>query len=516
MNNDGLHSRDWVDFAGYVRHVTARRCLKRAVVSVLLMGLLVVGGCCTRSSPGPHDPLDTFTAHLDQRVPRLMDRYDVPGASLALVRDRDLVWSGAYGYADLERGRKMTTDAVFRAESISKSVTAWGVMRWVEEGRIDLDDPVQPYLGDGALADYVGDAVTVRHLLSQNAGMPLGPIGAGVEYAPQSERPSLRAYLTAEVRPVRDPGTGFLYSNVGFNLLELLVEEVTGRDFAAYMADAVLDPLGMHRSSFAWDETMRPLMPVGYEQQGTPVPPYVYSVRASGGLFATVDDIARFVSAEMMDSADRNASVLTPDSLRALHTPEVPTSGIYRFVADAYGLGHFIEMLPDGQQAVWHGGQGHGWMAHFLAVPASGDGIVILTNSERSWPLMAHLLSDWARWRGFGSVKMGRIVAATRAVWALISLVVLVSLWQGARLVQGLRSGTRRFAPLAGHSRWVRLLQAVLGLGVMGALAWSVAQPYLMMSSIFPGAVGWAGAALLAWAVVMVLSAAYPRSSEEI
>jgi CubicO group peptidase (beta-lactamase class C family) len=232
MNNDGLHSRNRVDSAGCVRNVTARQCLRRAVVSVLLVGLLVVGGGCTRSSPGPHDPLDTFTAHLDRRVPRLMDRYDVPGASLALVRDGDLVWSGAYGYADLARGRKMTTDAVFRAESISKSVTAWGVMRWVEEGRIDLDDPVQPYLADGALADNVGDAVAVRHLLSQNAGMPLGPIGAGVEYAPQSERTSLRAYLMAEVRPVRDPGTGFLYSNVGFNLLELLVEEVTGRDGA--------------------------------------------------------------------------------------------------------------------------------------------------------------------------------------------------------------------------------------------------------------------------------------------
>jgi hypothetical protein len=101
-------------------------------------------------------------------------------------------------------------------------------------------------------------------------------------------------------------------------------------------------------------------------------------------------------------------------------------------------------------------------------------------------------------------------------VWALIGLVVLASLWQGARLLLGLRSGARRFAPFAGDFRGVRLLQAVLGLGVMGALAWSVAQPYLMVSSIFPGAVGWAGAALLAWAVVMVLSAACPRCSEEI
>jgi CubicO group peptidase (beta-lactamase class C family) len=478
------------------------------------VGLLVIVAGCSRSSPGPYDPLDAFTAHLDRRVPRLMERYDVPGASVALVRDGEPVWFDAYGYADLEGDRKMTLDAVYRAESISKSVTAWGVMALVERGQIDLDAPVQSYLGEGVVPDAIGQAITVRQLLSQNAGMPLGPIGAEVEYAPQGERPSLRAYLAEEVRPVREPGSGFLYSNVGFNLLELLIEEVTGRDFAAYMADAVLDPLGMHRSTFAWNETLRSVMPMGYEQQGTAVPPYVYSVRASGGLLAPVQDIARFVSAEMTGADDAAHPLLDRDSIRELHAPEVAVTGIYGVVADAYGLGHFIENLPDGRTAVWHGGQGHGWMAHFVAVPASGDGIVILTNSERSWPFIAHVLRDWAGWRGLGSVKMGRIVDATRGLWGLIGLVALACLWQGSRLLQGLRSGARRFAPLSSESRTARGLQAALGVGVIAALAWSIAQPYLMVSSIFPSAVGWAGAALLAWAVAMVLSAACPPRVE--
>jgi len=497
-------SNDLMAHTGRVRELAAQRKFRRAMMSTLLIMVLLIGTSCTQRSP------DIFTEYLDGRIPRLMNQYGIPGASVALVRDGDLAWSKAYGYADLEHERKMTADAVCRAESISKSVTAWGVMRLVEQGRIDLDAPVQQYLGDLELADDAGQEVTIRRLLSQSAGMPLGPIGVEVEYEPQSDMPSLRDYLAKETRLVREPGSGFLYSNVGFNMLELVIEEVTGRDFPAYMADEVLAPLGMHRSSFAWNETLRPLIPMGYEQQGTPVPPYVYPVYASGGLLASVEDIARFVSAEMTGSYYGNA-VLEQEGIRKLHAPEVDVSDIYGVVADSYGLGHFIENLPGGRQAVWHGGQGHGWMTHFHAVPESGDGIVILTNSERSWPFIAHVLSDWARWSGFESVKMGRIIYATIALRMLVGVVALVSLWQVYRLSRGLRSGNRRWAPLSTVSRNVRLLQAAMGIGVIAALAWSATQPYLMVVSIFPSTVGWAGGTFLVWAVIMVLSALFPR-----
>ncbi|MBS3785085.1 MAG: beta-lactamase family protein [Anaerolineae bacterium] len=496
-------SNDLMAHTDGVRELAAQRKFRRAMMSTLLILVLLIGTSCTQRSP------DTFTEYLDGRIPRLMNQYDIPGASVAVVRDGDLVWSEAYGYADLEHERKMRVDAVYRAESISKSVTAWGVMRLVEQGRIDLDTPVQQYLDDWQLPDDTRQEVTIRRLLSQSAGMPLGPIGVAVEYAPQSAMPSLRDYLAQEARLVREPGSGFLYSNVGFNLLELLIEEVTGRDFAAYMADEVLTPLGMHSSSFAWKETLRPLIPMGYEQQGTPVPPYVYPASASGGLLASVEDIARFVSAEMRRPYDEDHAVLEHDSIRELHTPEVDVSDISGVVADSYGLGHFVENLPGGRRAVWHGGQGHGWMTHFLAVPESGDGVVILTNSERSWPFMAHVLTDWARWSGFGSVKMGRIIYATIGLRTLIGMGALFSLWQVYCLLRGLRSGNRGWAPLSRDSRNARLLQAALGIGVITALAWSAAQPYLMVVSVFPSTVGWAGGTFLVWAVTMILSALF-------
>jgi len=489
-----------------------------AVPFLVVMVLAWVASGCKTPAVDPGAPHRAFTAHLDERVPRLMNRYDVPGATLALVRRGEVVWTGAYGYADRERKRPMTVDAVFRGESISKPVTAWGVMRLVEQGRIDLDAPAEQYLGGFEFPETAYDErkITVRRLLSNSAGLPLGPIGAGAEYAPEGDMPSLRDYLAREMRLTRKPGMEFEYSNVGFNTLELLVEEVAGRDFAAYMADEVLRPLGMRRSRFGWSERVRAAMPLGYEMGGDPVSPYVYPVKASGGLLAPVEDIARFAAAEMaeayahapLDTTDR--AVLNPESVRQLHTPQVKIGGLFGVVADAYGFGHFIETLPSGQRAVWHGGQGHGWMTHFHAVPATGDGIVILTNSERSWPLMAQVLRGWAHWSGVGSVQFGRIVYATIVLWGLIGVVALSSLGQAIRLVRGGRRGRRRWAPLARTAPLRRSLQAAGALGVIAALVWSAAQPYLFVTSIFPVAAPWAGIMLLIGAVVMILSAAFP------
>jgi len=499
--------------AGQLRERAARGWKTRAVMSALFVLVLFLGAGCTRRSLETELSVAAFSEHLDEQIPCLMDRFGVPGVSMALVLDGELAWSGAYGYADLEQGRKMTVDAICRAESITKSVTAWGVMRLVERGLIDLDVPVQEYLGGWQLPETEFDEreVTARRLLSASAGMPLGTIGESAEYAPQSDMPSLRDYLTEEARLIREPGSGFLYSNPGFNLLELLIEEVTGRDFSEYMAEEVLIPLGMANASFAWEERFRSAVPTGYELDGTPVPPYVYPVKASGGLLADAEGIARFVVAGMTGPYFSDHSVLEQESIRGIHTPQVDIFGMFGVVADSYGFGHFIETLPGGSQAVWHGGQGHGWMTHFHSVPESGDGIVILTNSGRSWPFIAEVLTGWSRWRGFGSVGFGRITSATIALRVFTGIVLLASLWLVYRLARGLASGNRRWAPLSRRARAARVLQAAAGIGGSAVLAWSTAQPYLFVTSIFPADAGRGGLSLLVLAVLLILSALFPR-----
>jgi CubicO group peptidase (beta-lactamase class C family) len=487
----------------------------RLLIILCLVWMVFAAAGCARMPVEAGAPFDDFTAYLDREIPALLSKYRVPGLSLALIQDGELAWSGAYGYADLEGQREMTVDAVCRAESISKSVTAWGVMKLVEGGQIELDAPVERYLAEWQLPDTEFDDgdLTVRLLLSNQAGLPPGTIGE--EYAPGVDRPSLPENLTQEARLVQEPGMGFIYSNPGFNLLELMVEDVTGQDFSSYMENEVLRPLGMEGTSYSWRDEYQGRLPAGYEMDGTPVPAYVYPASASGGLFADVEDLARFVSAEMAGEYAPEQSVLNSQSIRTLQEPQVKIPGLFSFVAEAYGFGHFIETLPDGRKAVWHGGQGHGWMTHFHAIPSSGDGIVILTNSQRSWPLIAEVLSDWAHWNGFGPLKFSIITAATRIVQGIIVLIFTASVLEAIWLAGGVRSGRRKFAPFARRSLPGRSAQALIGAAVIGILVWSWLQPYLFLSSILPGSIRWLFGSLAGLAGLNILAACFPRDGEK-
>lgn len=483
-----------------------------------LLGLsviLLISGGCSNQSIDQGAPVDTFTRQLDVQILSSMDGYNIPGTTIALVKNGEVVWSNTYGYADIEQQKKMNSDAVCRTESISKSVTAWGVMKLVERGLINLDDPVQQYLLNWSLpeSEYNLNEVTIRRLLSNSAGIPLGSLGE--EYPPDSEKPSLRQYLSKEVQLTYEPGSNFEYSNPGFNLLELVIEEVTGRDFSEYMENEILRPLEMHNSSFDWDEKWSSRVPMGYDLQGNSVPPYVYPYKASGGLFSTVEDIARFAIAGMAPGNKLQPKVLNGESIQDIQTPQIKTSGIFSFVADDYGFGHFIETLPDGKKAVWHGGQGHGWMTHFHVIPETGDGIVIFTNSQRSWPFIANVLNDWSRWTGFGPVKFGRITKVVTGLRIIIVLILLVALWQAGQVIYGITRGYRKLTITTTQTPIIRFTELAAGVAILVILIWSVSQDYLFITSVFPIGAIWLGWVLLFLSLTLMCSALLPVVSND-
>lgn len=439
-----------------------------------------------------------------------MDDYSIPGASVLVIKGGIPLWSQAYGYADNKRNRKLTVDAIFRVESISKPVTAWGVMKLAERGLINLDKPVQKYFRNWSLpeSEYSLNGVTIRRLLSNSAGMPLGTIGE--EYSPRSEKPSLQQYLSKEVHLIYEPGSSFNYSNPGFNLLELLIEEVTSRDFNTYMESEVLMPLGMKNSSYDWKEDWSSRVPMGYDLQGSPVSPYVYPYKASGGLLADIKDIARFAMAEIAMGVNSEETVLSKQSIQQILAPQIETSGIFDLVADAYGFGHFIERLPDDKMAFWHGGQGHGWMTHFHGVPETGDGIIILTNSQRSWPLMGHILKDWSSWRGFGPVKFGRITLAVPILAVITGLIFLAALWLGARIINEVVIDRRNLKLKVIIYEKRRIAEFLLWILITSGLVWAATRDYLFLTSIFPISSFWLGWGLLLFSVVLLASVILP------
>ncbi|WP_158278654.1 serine hydrolase domain-containing protein [Rhodohalobacter mucosus] len=447
---------------------------------------------------------------MNQRIPVWMENYQVPGAAIALIQNGKVAWSEAYGLADKDDQIRMKAETIFRVESISKSVTARGVMKLVETGKIKLEDPVYKHLVSWEFPETEFDLkkVTIRHLLSHTSGLALGTLG--LEYDPNEKKPSLRESLTREVKFIREPGTSFNYSNVGFNLLELLIEDVSGRSFADFMKDEVLSPLGMQHADFIWREDFPTRVPDGHKTGGESVPVYVYAEKGAGGLFANVKDIAAFVSSGMVDSMYSDDPVLSQKSLLELYMPVTEIDNVYSFVSDYYGLGHFIEILPNGKKAVFGGGQGNGWMSHFHIVPESGDGIVILTNSSRSWPLISSILSDWAQWAGVGSIGMGIIVKAMSGFWLLILLIFAGSVFHLGRVFRDCSRGNRKVKRQLKDYSVNQFVQLSLFVLLSAAIILSLTKEYLFITSVFPGAASWFLVALIILASVLLISGLTP------
>ena len=284
-----------------------------------------------------------------------------------------------------------------------------------------------------------------------------------------------------------------------------MIETVTGERFADYMQREILLPLRMTHSGFGWTVDADAAMATGYDLDGNSVAPYVYPALASGGLLATVDDIARFVAA-----GANGQDVLSSASLRQIHEPSTSIPGAFGLVADAYGFGHFIDRPADGAAIIWSGGQGHGWMSDFHFVQESGDGIVILTNSQRSWPLFADLLIAWSDWTGVPRPGMTRIATANNLAWGVIAVIALTAAIQSLRLVSGLITGSREFSPLSSRGRLVRGTQALVGLALFMCLVWATRQDYLFISSVLPVATNWLGLVLAGLATVLLASSLLP------
>ncbi len=494
-------------------YVSGRKCIALLVMAALMVAFIMMNeGLSAAKGFDLNGSVEEFTAYLDTRIPKIMRDYQIPGVSIAIIHEKQMVWSNAYGYADIQHNRKMTVDTVCRVESISKPVTAWGVLKLAEDERIHLDDPLNQYLKNWELPEssFPVDSMTIRQLLSHTSGMPLGTIG--LEYSPEAKIPSLEESLSKEATLIREPGTAFAYSNVGFNLLELLIQEVTGQRFSEYMEQEIFKPLGMKHANFDWSTEIKTQVPVGYDLKGNPVPVYVYAEKASGGLFANVEDLAHFMIAGMAGINNDGNLVLNPSSVNELYYPAVDIPGMYGMVSESYGLGYFIDITPDGKKAVFHGGQGHGWMTHFHSFPIAGEGIVILTNSQRSWSLIAYILRDWSRWSLATKVGMEIILLGMAAMWVVIGLTIMASLYLLLTTGGGIRKGRRSLSRLTKKTAGLGILQCGLGLALFAGVSWSMNQDYLFLSSLFPSAFPWLMYSICALAAGLVLAALFPAN----
>jgi CubicO group peptidase (beta-lactamase class C family) len=316
-----------------------------------------------------------------------------PGLAVALVQHGRLAWAKGYGVADCVTGEPVTSGTRFQAASLSKPVTAWGVLRLVEQGQISLDEPVVGHLRRWRPppSPFDADGITVRRLLSHTAGLSVhGYAGQ----APDRSLPSIAASLAGEaggsfpVELLEAPGRRWLYSGGGYSVLQLLVEELTGRPFAAFMRTQVLGPLGMTASSFRWRRTAATAWP--HDGRGGRAPDFAFAEQAAAGLVATAPDLARFVAAALPGPHGEppGRGVLSPAGVRLLLSAAPATDG-------RWGLGYGLGLLPGGDLLAYHEGANRGWRAGLALLPDRRAGIVVLANGDAGSAPIDAVVQQW-------------------------------------------------------------------------------------------------------------------------
>jgi CubicO group peptidase (beta-lactamase class C family) len=316
-----------------------------------------------------------------------------PGLAVALVQHGQVVWAAGYGLSDPAAGRPVTASTRFQAASLTKPVTAWGVLRLVESGRIGLDEPIIGRLRRWRPppSRFDADGLAVRRLLSHTAGLSVhGYVGLPAD----RPVPSITASLSGEtgdgfpVELLEPPGRRWLYSGGGYSLLQLLVEELTGRPFADYMRVEVLGPLGMTASSFRWSRTAETARP--HDAGGGPIPEFAFAEQAAAGLVTTAPDLARFLAAALAGPHGEppGRGVLSPAGVRLALTAAPATEG-------RWGLGYGLGLTPGGDLLAYHEGANRGWRAGLALLPDRRSGIAVLANGDAGSGPIDVVVQQW-------------------------------------------------------------------------------------------------------------------------
>ncbi len=326
---------------------------------------------------------------LDAVVEKAMRTHNVPGVSVAVVKNGAVSWAKGYGLADTAQGLPVTLEMVFDAASIAKPVTAWAIMTLEEDGRLDLDAPIEQYLTRWHLppSEYDHDQITIRRILSHTAGLSTDG-DMGVEpgaYVPTIEEALNGAVLgMLPLHVAYPPGEDYHYSSVGYTLLEIAIEEVTGESFASYIQREVLDPLGMVNSSYEWKPELSAKAAVGHDWYNRPMPFYQYSTTAQGGLRTTPTDLAIFMAASMPgpNGEPIGRGVITPESVA-----EILTAVPFANEAESShipGLGFDLYKSGDTLLGARKTGDHRGYKPIIVMDLQASEGIAIMANSDRA------------------------------------------------------------------------------------------------------------------------------------
>lgn len=323
---------------------------------------------------------------LSQFVERYMQMSVVPGVSLALTNRERLLHVATYGYADVERQLPVKPEMLFEIGSISKSFTCMALLQLQDEGKIDIHAPVTEYLPWFKVQTQYAP-ITIHHLMSHTAG-----ISSGVDPAPTSR---YSVHLLHDMRTAYAPGEHFHYSNVAFQALGYLLEEIEGKPYAEIIRTRILEPLAMDATEPVLTNAMRPRLAVGYNPLhddrpitiDSPLVPatWLECGAGDGSIASTAADMTRYLRLLLNEGQHEASPVLSHTNYQAMTRKVIPMGK-----RNHYGYGFMLGEL-DGVATVGHTGDMVGYRSIMLGDTEHGLGVVVLFNGPGDPTPIAHM-----------------------------------------------------------------------------------------------------------------------------
>ncbi len=310
-------------------------------------------------------------------IQETMDEKGIPSVSIVLVHGNEIVWTEAFGYANVRTKTAATPDTIYSTGSTLKSVTATALMQLVEQGKCKLDDPVNQHLGDIMIQDRIQSEqpVTIRHILSHWSGLLNG---TNIKPIWGRELPMTLEEITSKLYSIRAPEVKWEYNNFAYALAGLLVEKISGMDYETYVVENILKPVGVETPhpvapSPEMVELMAlPYRPGGADGEPTPLPQFHYDVFPAGDAYLTAEDMARYLGAHINGGVFGDSRILSEESVREMHTPQF---GGY------YSLGFAVRTADNGHTLISHSGGIRGQNSYMVGDVDASVGVYIMSNS---------------------------------------------------------------------------------------------------------------------------------------
>jgi CubicO group peptidase (beta-lactamase class C family) len=363
------------------------RTLVRAIFCIIIINTSIFA----------QSSLDSLLRTLPETCTSLMQQRGWPSLSIAIVLDQKIIFSQAFGFADVDRKIPATTNTIYRIASMTKLFNATMLLQLVERGKVDINDPLVKYI-PAYKPKYLPNTgpTTLRQLATHTSGLHVDVAQSFWHYfsnfqwvvskgkekivwgVTKNDLLSTLDKVEIEYTPNRYPH----YSNFGFQLLGIALENAAHEPFEKYIKSNILDPLDMKNSDFNLNEEQQMRFAVGYtylepDFQRYRAPDWDLSIlKYSGGLYSTPEDIARFISFQFRDQSNDDQKILSGDGLRFMRTPQTMRSPESH---DTYGIGWAIYEY-EGHQVMGHAGGHWGFGSKVEVLPDLKLGVVIMTN----------------------------------------------------------------------------------------------------------------------------------------